>query len=206
MYTVDILKLNIKKRMLNKNSKLTLEQKSKRRNIQNIILSVVANAGVIGVALVAPGVLGAMSKVGLLPHDRQNETIVNARRRLIKKGLVEFRGGNLQITERGRVHLIKESFYSRLENKKRKWDGKWRVLIFDIPEKRRFVRDMMRRALSTIGFMRLQDSVWIYPYNCEDFITLLKADFKIGKDVLYMIVEELEYDKPVRSYFGLNGK
>jgi DNA-binding transcriptional regulator PaaX len=38
-------------------------------------------------------------------------------------------------------------------NKNKKWDGKWRVLIFDIPETRRFDRDNIRRALISIGFM-----------------------------------------------------
>ena len=52
------------------------------------------------------------------------------------------------------------------------------------------------------GFVRLQDSVWIYPYDCEDFMVLLKADFKIGKDVLYMIVDELEGDGRLRKEFG----
>ena len=52
-------------------------------------------------------------------------------------------------------------------------------------------------------FVRLQDSVWIYPYDCEDIITLLKADFQIGKDMLYMIVEMLEYDKRLRNHFDL---
>ena len=95
---------------------------------------------------------------------------------------------------------------SEIKNKQKKWDGKWRVLIFDIPEKRKSVRNKIRQSLRTIGFMRLQNSVWIYPYDCEDFIILLKADFKIGKDVLYMIVEELEYDTPVKLYFGLSKK
>ena len=54
-----------------------------------------------------------------------------------------------------------------------------------------------------IGFVRLQDSVWVYPYDCEDLIVLLKADFKIGKDVLYMIVDEMEGDTHLRKEFGL---
>ena len=54
-----------------------------------------------------------------------------------------------------------------------------------------------------IGFVRLQDSVWVYPYDCEDLIVLLKADFKIGKDVLYMIVDELQGDWERRKEFGL---
>jgi len=54
-----------------------------------------------------------------------------------------------------------------------------------------------------IGFVHLQDSVWTYPYDCEDLIVLLKADFKIGKDILYMIVDELEGDWRLRKEFGL---
>ena len=187
-----------------KNKILKLEDKAKRRNLQSIILRVIATVGVMGVALVAPGVLGVMSKFGLLPHDRQKESIITSRNRLIKKGFIEFYEGKLRITERGKIYLIKEGMGVETKNRNRKWDGKWRVLIFDIPKKRRLVRNQIRKALVAIGFMRLQDSVWVYPYDCEDFITLLKADFKIGKDVLYMIVEELEYDKPVRSYFELD--
>lgn len=50
---------------------------------------------------------------------------------------------------------------------------------------------------------RLQDSVWIYPYDCEDLVALMKADLRIGADVLYMIVERLERDKYLRRHFGL---
>ena len=53
------------------------------------------------------------------------------------------------------------------------------------------------------GFVRLQDSVWIYPYDCEDLIALAKANFRIGVDVLYMIVERLDCDKHLREHFGL---
>ena len=51
--------------------------------------------------------------------------------------------------------------------------------------------------------MRLQDSVWVFPYDCEDFIALLKAELKIGAAVLYMVVEHIENDKHLRSHFGL---
>src|SRR3989344_5509248 len=51
--------------------------------------------------------------------------------------------------------------------------------------------------------LKLQNSVWVYPYDCEDFISLLKADFKIGKDVLYIIVEKLENDWHLRKFFNL---
>lgn len=55
----------------------------------------------------------------------------------------------------------------------------------------------------TLGFVRLQDSVWVYPYDCEDLITLLKADLKVGKDVLYVVADRIEYDQPLRTLFDL---
>ena len=54
-----------------------------------------------------------------------------------------------------------------------------------------------------IGFTYLQDSVWVYPYNCEDLIALLKSDFKVGKDLIYIVAEEIEYEKGLLENFKL---
>ena len=190
-----------------KNYKKSLEKEvykiNRKANLKKIILKTVAVTGIIGISLVAPGVIVAMKKLGMLPKKRQEEFIDTSRKKLIKDGYLEYKNGLLHITDKGEKHLLKETLYENLKNKKKKWDGKWRILIFDIPEKKKSVREHIRYILISVGFMRLQDSVWIYPYDCEDLITLLKADLKIGKDVLYMIVEALEYDKPVKSYFGL---
>ena len=88
--------------------------------------------------------------------------------------------------------------------KKRRWDRRWRVVIFDIPEKRKSVRVSLRRFMEEYGFVRLQNSVWIYPYDCEDLIALAKTNLRLGADVLYMIVERLERDKHLREHFVLS--
>lgn len=84
-----------------------------------------------------------------------------------------------------------------------RWDRKWRLLIFDIREKRKSCRDKLRLTLVNLGFIRLQNSVWVYPYDCEEYIALLKADFKIGKELLYIIADEVEGDHVLKRYFGL---
>lgn len=180
-----------------------LEKKSKRKNLQNIILQTISVAGIIGVGMIAPNVLSAMKKIGWLPHFRQKESINISKDRLIKRGMLQLRNGELKITQKGKFFLLRNTFYKNNKIRKEKWDGKWRVLIFDIPENLRFIRDQIRTTLIVIGFIRLQDSVWIYPYNCEDLIVLLKADLEIGKDLLYMIVDTLEDDEEIRDYFNL---
>lgn len=177
--------------------------KTRKKNIRKFVLQAVATAGVLSVAAVAPGVVGAMAKLGIIPTKRHKEIVKRSRQKLVEQGLLEYKNQHLRLTGRGKVALRLISAEDFKLAKPKRWDKKWRVLIFDIKESRRALRNKIRNTLVAIGFVRLQHSVWIYPYDCEDLITLLKADFKVGKDILYMIVDELEYDSPLRKRFGL---
>lgn len=138
---------------------------------------------------------------------RFNYQAKNALGRLAKNGLITFeeRGGKryARITELGKQVLEIESLRDKGAQKQKKWDGRWRVVLFDIPERRRGIRNRLRLFMQEYGFVRLQDSVWIYPYDCEDLIALAKANLRIGFDVLYMIVERVERDAHLREHFGL---
>ena len=184
-----------------------MEEESKKRSrnarVKALVLGSVAIAGGLAVALLAPNVLGAMGKLGLIPKNRQGEYVHAARRRLKKEGLLVENNGFLRLTPRGEKQLRTLSLTLARPQKLKKWDKKWRMLIFDVPEKRRNVRDKARGLLRTSGFVRIQDSVWIYPYPCEEFVALLKAEVKIGKDMLYMIVDSLEGDAGFRELFKL---
>src|SRR3989339_1059349 len=182
-----------------------LEEKSKKRiqkkNLRKIILGTIKVAGVLSVGLVAPNVLKAMAQLGVVSSFRQKESINSSRARLINNGLLEYKNNMLSLTSKGEAVLWRLELQDFRLKKQKRWDNRWRVLIFDIPEKRKVLRNRVRETLVMIGFIRLQDSVWIYPYDCEDVVTLLKADLKIGKDILYMIVESLEYDTRLREHF-----
>lgn len=179
-------------------------KRTRRANIQKLVLASVAAAGGIGVALVAPGVLGAMGKLGLIPSARQLEIIKRSRSRLVVRGLLVYQGSLLRLTPKGEQVLRRLELHDFKLRKPKRWDRKWRILVFDIPERRKSLRPKIRYILLAIGFTRLQDSVWVYPYDCEDLITLLKADFKIGKDLLYLIVDSIENDAALKSHFGLS--
>ncbi|OGI94922.1 hypothetical protein A3A03_01065 [Candidatus Nomurabacteria bacterium RIFCSPLOWO2_01_FULL_40_18] len=186
-----------------------IKKKDKRKNIQKIILNTVFAMSALSVALVAPNVLSAISKLeGSLKRKKNLKYSINdSFTRLREKGLIEIIEINgkkvARITEKGEGKLdFLNKHHFKLKTPK-KWDGRWRVVIFDIKESKSKTRFLLRTTLSQIGFVRLQNSVWLYPYDCEDLISLLKADFKIGKDVLYMIVEKLENDWHLRKTFNL---
>ncbi len=48
----------------------------------------------------------------------------------------------------------------------KKWDKKWRVVTFDVPVKFNRSRQYFTAHLQSIGFFRLQKSLWIYPFPC----------------------------------------
>ena len=75
--------------------------------------------------------------------------------------------------------------------------------MLDIPEYRRKTRSRLRALMNDFGFLRLQDSVWVSPYDCEDLISLVKAELKVGKDILYAVVDQIENDSWIKKHFGL---
>ncbi len=184
-----------------------LEESNKKRvrrgEIQKLILNSVKVAGVLSIGLVAPQVVGAMSKLGLLPNKRQEEIVRSSASKLVKKGLLIYQNGRYELTQDGEMKLRHWELQDYKFKRPNKWDKKWRVVIFDIPEKKRRMRDQIRDLFMSAGLYRLQDSVWVYPYDCEDIVGLLKTDLGVGRDLLYMIVDEIENDKRLRENFGL---
>ncbi len=85
---------------------------------------------------------------------------------LAKQGLLErvLVSGNLKLTKRGSA--VAE--YENLQVKKQaRWDKRWRLVMFDIPESQRPARIALSRKLVAMGMRHAQDSVFISPYQCE---------------------------------------
>ncbi|MCX6723744.1 MAG: hypothetical protein NT155_01040 [Candidatus Staskawiczbacteria bacterium] len=108
----------------------------------------------------------------------------------------------ISLTERGVLRAINFRF-RRLGNKKEKWDGKWRMVFFNIPENHRKGRDALRYRLKMAGFHKLQESIFIYPYECEkevrDFIKL----FKLEKYVRFGLLDFIDDGQRIAEFFKL---
>jgi predicted transcriptional regulator/CRISPR/Cas system-associated endoribonuclease Cas2 len=177
-----------------------------RVNVQKVVLQSLAVAGIVSVAVFAPN---ALQMLGMFNSKNRNyrssyyiRTVIT---QLEKNKLAEIKktkwGPRMRITEKGKLTL---RAYEKISKKRKEtWDGRWRIVIFDIKEYKRSVRDALRFQLVAFGFVKLQNSVWVYPYACEEIIALLKIDVRVGKDVLYLVVEKLENDDFLRKHFGL---
>lgn len=121
-------------------------------------------------------------------YDRllKKSALSQALKRLREGGLVELIDDQelaYRITDKGRERSVLASLQFDQEN----WDGKWRLVIFDVPEKRRQARDLLRSKLKQWGFIHFQHSVWGSKKNCtkplRDFIR------SVGIEDWVMVVE-----------------
>ena len=108
----------------------------------------------------------------------------------------------IELTEKGRRRKLEYDFDRLKLSKTEYWDGKWRILMFDIPEPRRNARDALRNKLMDIGFIQFQKSVWLYPYPCQDEIDFISEYFSIAQHT-NLITVRIENDKPLRNRFKL---
>ena len=108
----------------------------------------------------------------------------------------------VKLTEKGRLKALNYQLLN-IKNKHQHWDGKWRMVAFDIPEKYRKGRDALRQKLKKIGFRELQESIFITPYDCKKEILLLVDFFKLEKYVRFGILEFIDNESHFKKAFKL---
>jgi phenylacetic acid degradation operon negative regulatory protein len=97
---------------------------------------------------------------------------------LERQRFIERKSGNpearvYRLTTRGRLHALNgrdpEARWSR------PWDGRWRLVIFDLPTTQNTERSRLRRYLRDKGFGYLQNSVWITPDPLDEQAKTLRG-------------------------------
>jgi DNA-binding transcriptional regulator PaaX len=180
--------------------------KRRKRDLRRALLITVAVTGVIALSAISPNMFRLFKITGA--NARLRYTTKRVLGRLKQKGEIEFIEQNgkkfVQLTKRGEQALAVSTEKMRLIGTvPTRWDKRYRLVMFDISEKRKKTRDFLRREMIDVGFLRVQDSAWVYPYDCEEFVALLKADLHIGKEVVYAVVESIENDMWIRKHFKL---
>jgi DNA-binding transcriptional regulator PaaX len=107
----------------------------------------------------------------------------------------------VKITKKGETKLRAFAIDLMKIKKPKKWDGRWRLVMFDIPMRFTKGREALRYHLKELGFYQFQKSAWIYPYPCEDEIIFIADFFCIGKFVEILTVESVLNDQKLRKYF-----
>jgi DNA-binding transcriptional regulator PaaX len=133
--------------------------------------------------------------------------VIESVEKLSRKGLVEINviSGKKQvtITEKGKKQILKMNLED-LRPKTGNWDGKWRIVLFDIEEKQKRKRDILRKYLNNLGFKEIQKSVYLSPFDCESEVKYIREVLEIPNFVKFGVLESFENNEELKLCFGLD--
>jgi len=110
---------------------------------------------------------------------------------------------SLILSDNGKQKVLTYEIESIRIKRPKNWDRKWRLIIFDIPEKFKKVREAMRYKLKQLGFYQLQKSVFVFPYECQDEADFLIEFYDIRPYVRQVIAEKIDNELHLRQFFEL---
>jgi phenylacetic acid degradation operon negative regulatory protein len=111
---------------------------------------------------------------------------------------------SLKLTDQGKAKVLTFSIEKMKIKKMERWDGKWRLVLFDIPESKKRLRDLLRNSLKNIGFHEFQKSAFICPNKCEDEVNFLIEYYDLRKYVRFIVAKQIDNEPHLKQIFKIN--
>lgn len=176
------------------------------------LLALAALGGIVVIAAVAPKIFSAFGRRGRHRRYFDRDEINRHTEYLRRRKYIEVVKGReadtmeIKLTELGEEHLVKKAFGELKIIPQQKWDGIWRIIIFDIPEKRKWAREGFRQCLKRMGFYPLQKSAFVFPYPCKEEIAFLGRIYDSNNNIRFLETKVLSYDRDLKEYFALGSQ
>ncbi|MBI5798814.1 MAG: hypothetical protein HZB10_02695 [Candidatus Yonathbacteria bacterium] len=134
--------------------------------------------------------------------------IKRAVKTLKKKRLVNIytRNGNevVEITNAGKKKVLEYDLDDMKLKVPKKWDGWWRIVMFDIPQPKKKGRDAVSRKIKELGMYPIQKSVFVSPYACKNEIDFIGEFFNVREHIIYIKAKEIEWVRKLKEHFNLS--
>lgn len=195
------------KKLKEKIEKFLYEDDSVSATATKFVLAGLALGGIVFAGALAPNIFPPFKKFKrskrYSPSQVRNAFYTLKRRKFIE--IVKEKDGKIKarLTNKGKSR-IKEFYFEGLKiSKPRRWDRKWRVVIFDVPIRFNPARVALREKIRELGFFRLQQSVWVHPYPCKDEILLVAEVFEVEPFIEIITAEKMLHENKLRNFFNL---
>jgi DNA-binding PadR family transcriptional regulator len=194
--------------------KIIREEQARKYAKVKEILTLLASGALLATVFIMPGMAKVLPRSSGDYQENWREWkrfnpayLRRSLKRLKKQKLVEIEEENglttIKITTAGKRKVLKYALEELEIAQTKSWDGKWRLIIYDIPQNKRRLSNLLSQTLKNLGFFALQKSVYLIPYPCQSQIEFIREYFGLGDNVLILEVAKIENDKPFREYFGL---
>lgn len=173
------------------------------------ILKILAAAGAIGMIFAFPGAAPALGLLVLGGHSYPRWQTRQVLKQLKKRKYVTVENLDdgrvkVKISKNGLTKALAYQLNDMKIKTPKSWDGRWRIVIFDISNKYSHIRDIFRMRLNQLGLYQIQKSVYVSPYPCFDEVEFLRELYGVSFTVKYILAQEIEDDDSLKAHFHLN--
>lgn len=179
------------------NNRKTIREKQRnpKKEIAKEILKGLALGGLVAASFALPNLPQIFSLLGTeTPKDRfaAKRTLKN----LHNQRLVDISGDGdtqvVKITEAGKLRVRRYKIDDMVLDRPKKWDGHWRIISFDIPERFKRGRNALSRKMKELEIYPLQKSLYICPFRCRDEVDFIGEVFGIRNFIHYFLATKLD--------------
>ena len=173
------------------------------------LLGMAAVCGVLVVGVVAPNVFSAFGRLNGRRRYFDKQSLQERMHYYNRRGYVRVRKDSkektmeIELTSLGEKKVLKHALANLKVIIPEKWDGVWRIVIFDIAEKNRWARGGLREYLKRMGFFPLQKSTFAFPYPCRKEIVFLCRLYGVGNQLRYIETSDISFDEDLKQFFSL---
>lgn len=176
---------------------------------QEIIIRLAGAGLLLAVGVIAPNVIGASAKIIKQIEDLGEFTYKMQYRlqkrieKMVDDKIFQLAGDEVKLTKKGK-QILKLIRLSDIKlTKQVHWDGMWHLVSYDIPEKYKKERDDFRCRITALGFKQIQDSLWVFPFECREEMAIITKTLGISKYVAYLTTNHLPQQDRLISRFNL---
>ncbi len=186
------------------------QHKDTTQAVMDGLLKFLAAGGFLTVGLTAPNALQAFGKPMFKLLDKLDE---RAAKREVKRvmyymkqqGLIRYTARDYEngiiLTRAGREKLKRRDYETLSISYPKDWDGRWRLVFFDIPEDLKAKRNTFTRKLKLLGFQQLQQSIWVHPFPARAEVEVISQVIGLRRFVSYVEIIEIDNSKELRQRF-----
>lgn len=185
----------------------SLKKETERYPYSGEVLTILAAGAVIGASLIMPGVSKTIASTIWHGKGYKKRRLKQVLKRLHQQKAVEVvdtkDGYVVRITQNGLTKALKYKLDEMKIKEQKSWDKKWRIVIFDISEGKKRLRDEFRRRLKQMGFFALQESVFVHAYPSFNEVEFLRQIYGVDIEVTYILATKIEGQDNLKEIFKL---
>ena len=190
------------------NVKIERKHKERRGSVQRRVLFLLLGGVTLGLSSSPRQYFRILKMIRREWQAISRDTLNQAVRSLYISKLVETKSDNagnltLVLSKNGKRVALKYNLETMQIKKPNGWDNHWRIVMFDIPEPLKKVRDSMRYHLKNLNFCELQKSVFVHPFPCSDEIEYIVEFYNIRKYVRFVTATEIDNELVFKKHFKL---